>query len=138
MSIRMTLAAVAAVVTTLAVPLLMQTTPAAAQDGAFCAITETNGTPDCSFASFAQCRATITGDDGVCQANSRTEIPAEQSRAQSRAGDLNARASATPADAGTTATVGRGQNDVYRGDKYLGADPDKQVRSKMQQDIWVR
>jgi len=139
MSIRMTLAAAAAVVTTLAVPLLMQTTPAAAQGatrGAYCAISEKNGTEDCSFVSLAQCEATVSGDDGICQANPRAGRPSAQrlSAQRSRASALNAHAAVVA----PTDTVEHGRFDVYRGDKYLGADPDVNVRQKLMQDIWVR
>jgi hypothetical protein len=53
-----------------ALSLAIGATPAMARDYPWCAATTTSGgIPQCSFISFAQCQATISGRGGDCSQN---------------------------------------------------------------------
>lgn len=56
----------------IATSLLLATTAPSLAAGSWCARTSTNGfNGDCSFASYRQCRATISGQGGDCIRNPR-------------------------------------------------------------------
>jgi hypothetical protein len=48
---------------------------------AWCSITSLNlGTPDCSYSTIEQCRASIAGGGGYCQPNARAAPQAQMQR----------------------------------------------------------
>lgn len=52
--------------------MIMSMAPASAREGAWCQRSRvTGGNPQCSFASFQQCQATISGIGGDCIRNPR-------------------------------------------------------------------
>jgi hypothetical protein len=62
-------------------------TPAAARDYPWCAKTITNGfNGDCSFTSYRQCMATVSGQRGECAQNPRLLFDQDRGRRYRRDG----------------------------------------------------
>jgi len=136
MSIRTILAA-AATVTTLAIPLLFQSAPAAAQDSAWCSISRTSGIETCSFNSFRQCEQTTSGGNGACQANPAYAYR-EQDPTRARAQYVprnQARSTTRPMDARNQVVTPQSGN-VYQQGRLIGRDPDPFIQNKLDQSFF--